>query len=578
VFSRRAAGTFVFALLTSSVSCQKKPAGPPPRYAIVRFENLSGDPSLEWVGRAAGEYLSYSLAHALNGNVLNPDALTRTAASLGTEPPGAPGSSAQRAEALVAGATRLISGFIEKSGNRIRITAADEDLATHKTDQIVTAVQPDAFQAIAGLARGISSAASPYLTSSPEVLRLYATGLEENPADAVPDLERALRQDPDFGPAWVALVNATGAVSSRSVVLDLIAKADARKLDPLDRADLDLVKATLGIDRDGRIEALRRVSALSPGDTGLIRSLAEMETSAGRFGEAARDWQRLNAILPNDVDALNQMGYTRAWSGDYQGALQALKDYAQRRPDDPNALDSAGDVEYMYRKFTDAAASYLMANTKSPRFQSGGELYKAAWAQFEAGDPKKADASFSQFRAARTKAGAGGFDLFEADWLYRTGRPKEAVALLRKVPASAATASQLAVWDLIAGDRAAAAKELAGFTQTGSAAVLLARFASLPSATAGEWEQRADRIIHGTGAEGVRRFALGYALLLDGKKDAALPVWEKIVESSPATDFFSRAILAGIKGERPKLELVPDASNVNQMRALVGPGSRPAPP
>ena len=90
---------------------------------MVRFENLSGDPSLEWIGRAAGEYLSYALAHALDGPVLNPDALARRSAGLGVEPSRAPGISAQRTDALVAGATRLISGILEKDGNRIRLTA-----------------------------------------------------------------------------------------------------------------------------------------------------------------------------------------------------------------------------------------------------------------------------------------------------------------------------------------------------------------------------------------------------------------------------------------------------------------------
>jgi hypothetical protein len=75
-------------------------------------------------------------------------------------------------------------------------------------------------------------------------------------------------------------------------------------------------------------------------------------------------------------------------------------------------------------------------------------------------------------------------------------------------------------------------------------------------------------MIRGTGADGVRHLALALALILDGKKDAARPVMERIVETSPSTDFFSRAVLAKLKGEQPKLELLPDPLNVNQMRAL----------
>jgi tetratricopeptide (TPR) repeat protein len=541
---------------------------PAPRYAIVRFENLSGDRSLDWVGRAASEYLSYALAHALDGAVLNPDALARRSAALGVEPSGAPGISAQRTDALVAGATRLISGTLEKDRNRIRLTATDEDLATHKTVRIVTALGAQPVPAMAQLAHEMAPTATAYLSSSPEALRLYVTGMEKPPAEAVADLEQALQKDPDFGPAWVALVNIASARGDRPGALALIAQASARKIDPLHRADLDLIRATLTDDRKQRIEALRRVCVLSPADASLLRSLAELEIVEGRFADAVRDWAKLLSVAPEDADALNQEGYARAWGGDFAGALTALRQYSQMRPADPNPPDSIGDVDYMYRKFTDAASNYLQANTKSPQFQTGGELYKAAWAQFKAGDKTKADASFHQFRAAREKAGATGLDLFEADWLYRTGRRKEAMDMLRKAPASPIIAAQLAIWDLLAGDRAAALKEFAGVGQMPSAAVLIARFASLPSATAAEWQDRSDKMIHGHGADGVRHLALALALILDGKKDAALPALEKIVETSPSTDFFSRAVLAKLKGEQPKLELLPDPLSVNQMRAL----------
>ena len=557
-----------FLLSVGLVSCQRKTSGPPPKYAVLRFENLSGDPSLEWIARAASEYLSYSLAHALDGAVRNPDALARRSAGLGVEPSGAPGISAQRTDALVAGATRLISGILEKDGTRIRLTATDEDLATHQTVRTVTALEPQPVQAMAQLAHELAPAAAPYLTSSSEALRLYVTGLEKPPADAVADLEQALQKDPDFGPAWVTLVNIANARGDRAGALALIAQTSAKKIDPLHRANLDLIRATLTDDRIQRIEALRRVTVLSPADPSLTRSLAELEIASGRFTDAAQDWAKLLSVAPEDGDALNQEGYSRAWGGDFAGALTALRQYAQMKPADPNPLDSMGDVNYMYRKFPEAAASYLQAYAKSPQFLTGGELYKAAWAQFKVGDKAKADASFHRFRAVREKAGGAGLDVFEADWLYRTGRRKEAVEMLRKLPASPTVSSQLAIWDLLAGDRAAAAQEFAGVGQVPSAAVLIARFASLPSATAAEWLGRSEKMIHGNGAEGLRNLALALALILDGKKDAARPVMEKVVETSPGTDFFSRAVLAKLKGEQPKLELLPDPLNVNQVRAL----------
>lgn len=557
------------ALFLNACSKKEAAAGPPPLYAVVRFENLSGDASLDWVARATADYLARTLAGALNGSVLNSETLARNAVGLGVEPGRAPGSSAQRADAIAAGATRLVSGNIEKGPEGIRIAATTEDLVTHKTVSFVAVSQPGALKALNDLAHAFSPRAARYVTSDTEALRLYTTALDEPPAEAVKGLEQAVARDPNFGPAWVARAELARSSGDRTGAEALIARGLAGKIDPLDRANLEVERANLGSDTAAKIQALAHLSQLTPADTGLLRTLATLESSRGNFTDSARDWHKLASLLPGDADALNQEGYNRTWAGDLAGGLQAFREYERLRPSDPNVLDSMGDAQYLYRKFGDASASYLAAYAKNPAFQNGGDLYKAAWAQFRAGDKTKAEATFAKFQTAREKSREDLRDLTQADWLYRTGRPKEGIALLRKAPASPTLASQLAIWDLIAGDRAAAVKEMSSVKQISSGAILIAKFVSLPSASADEWRNRADQLIRGNGSETLRQPALGYALILDGKKTAAIEVWEKIVENTPATDFFSRAVLAKLKGEQPKFALLPDPNAANQMLALL---------
>jgi len=558
-------------LIAGLPGCQKKAPGPPPRYAVLRFENLTGDPSLEWVGRAASEVLSRSLDGALDGPVLPSSALGRLSSSLGSRPAVAPGISTQRAEAIVAGATRVITGYVEGTAGHLRIAASEEDATGGKSIRFLAATDGTPMGALTLLAREFSPNARPYLTSNQEALRLYVTGFESSDSSGTGDLERALQADPRFGPAWTLLVGATVAAGKRDEAIGLIAKAREQKLDPLDAANLAFEDANLRDDGKARLDALRRICALSPGDTALRRTTAEAEATAGEFAAAAADWNQLATDSPHDADAWNQLGYARAWSGDYAGALAALKEYARIRPQDANALDSTGDVQYMFGKFAEAAASYVQAGAKDPGFQNGGELYKAAWAKFHAGDKTGADAAFAQFRAAREKAGGGGLSVFEGDWRYRTGHEKEAMALLRNdtSPAKSQALTQLAVWELIAGDRAAAAKDIVAAGPPTATGMLIARFATLPSAPAAEWESRAEHMMPGPSAAGVRRLALGYALLLDGKKQAALPVWQQIVAANSATDFFSRAIYARLHGEKPKVEPVPDPTGVNEFAAVL---------
>jgi hypothetical protein len=67
----------------------------------------------------------------------------------------------------------------------------------------------------------------------------------------------------------------------------------------------------------------------------------------------------------------------------------------------------------------------------------------------------------------------------------------------------------------------------------------------------------------------LRPAALGYVLILDDKREAALMVWRQIVEKSSATDFFARAIYARLQGKPQERPVLPDPGNFNQFLALL---------
>jgi tetratricopeptide (TPR) repeat protein len=568
------------ALLAAEIACQKKVAGPPPRYAVLRFENLSGDPSLDWTGRAASEMLSVSLAGALAndlaGSVLPTIALSRLQQSLGARPASAPGVSSERQEATIAGATRLLYGYVEHSGSRIRITALIEDISSGKTLRTVSAVDSSPLAALQQIAHGFSPRPKPALTANEAALRLYALGLESPPATGAEDLTAAIRLDPNFGTAWNVEVDLDMARGDRAAAADAIASAHKHNLDPLSLARLDLEAADMQPALSARIDALRKISQLSPADTTLLRTLAETETNAGRFEAAAADWKALTVTFPEDPSTWNSLGYTLSYKGDYPGAMAALQEYARIRPKDPNAYDSLGDLNYIFRKFKEAAASYLQANQVQPDFQRYADFYKAAWARFHAGDEPGADALFAQFRTAREKLSDQAVPLLAADWQYRTGRKPQAVAALRmslagNPPEALSTNGYalLTIWDLLAHDRGQAAKDsLAMGPRIIDAPMFVARFAALPSAAEAEWRSRADHMIPPNLAP-LRPLALGYALLFDGQRAAALPVWETIVKERPATDFFTRALYNHLQGKPPERPLIPDANNFNQFLGVL---------
>src|SRR5581483_3320397 len=165
---------------------------------------------------------------------------------------------------------------------------------------------------------------------------------------------------------------------------------------------------------------------------------------------------------------------------------------------------------------------------------------------------------------------------FYADWLYRTGRQKDAMALLRKTSGAsgppairAAAFGQLAVWDLLDGNRAAAIKDAEQAGQPTSPALLVIRFAAMPSASAQEWEARANRMMPAPQMERVRTLALAYALLFDGKQEAAIEQFEKAASAAPGTDFFVHAVYAKLNHQEQKLELVHDPNQLNEFAPVL---------
>ena len=517
------------------------------------------------------------LANALDGPVLQSSSLGSLAPALGPRPAAAPGISTERTEAVLAGANRIITGYVERFRGKIRIAAMEEEVPTHQTRRTLIATDSSPAAALEQLAHDFSPRSGRLLSSNAEALRVFATALEVPSTTRTELLEQGVRLDPNFGQAWFGLANQYLAHGDRAAFENTIDRARQHNLDARSRANLDLAASELSADRAVRIAALRKVSDLNTADTRLMRELADGEIAIGQFKEGAKDWLRVIAVVPTDGIAWNSLGYARSYAGDYAGALAALREYERLQPHDANPTDSIGDLNYSFRRFREAADDYLEAHKKQPGFNQNAELYKAAWAKFRAGDKGGADSLFAQYRAERLKSAPADelAELLTADWLYRTGRQSEGIAAERKLIAATRSAAvqinaytQLAIWDFLQNDRAQALKDAVGTgVKPAGLPVIIVRFASQPSAAAEEWEARA---LHAfPGDVNPRRSALGWALLFDGKREPATAVWREIDAATSATDFFTHAIYARLQGKTPERPMLPDPVNFNEFAAVL---------
>src|SRR5581483_11856069 len=129
-------------------------------------------------------------------------------------------------------------------------------------------------------------------------------------------------------------------------------------------------------------------------------------------------------------------------------AMDALRRYQSLRPEDPNALDSMGDVNLLLGRLGDAERFYLEAYKKAPTFMNGLDVQKAALAHLMTGDVAGADA------IVRNPG---------PEWMWIAGRTAQAYEKLSAEAASspsrdrqAAAYAELAIWSLLRSDRASA--------------------------------------------------------------------------------------------------------------------------
>jgi len=466
----RKLGPFL-ALLVCLASCSRGSRQAIPQIAILRFENLSADASLDWMGRAFSEVLSVELQGSPQRYAIQYRALHAFDNSLGVRP-AAPGISAESAGAFLAGANTAVYGDFSVVGDVLRATATEEDLTTHKVLRLFTASGParDGVLPVAeALARQLGET-HPFGAVTESALRAYVDALEApDPATSTRSFTLAVAGSPTFGRAYVLWLDNAIARQDRGAAEHILAEARAHQdgISALDRASIDLGAAALAGDYPARIAALRKLSQLDPANPDQHRALGEALMQMRQFEEAIVEFRRGLSVRPNDALALNIMGYAAAYSGDLPTAVRVLRGYEQLRPNDPNPLDSLGDVHFALGHFAEAEKFYLAARAKSPAFLNGGDGLKAAQARLMTGDVAGATELFNRYLAARRAAKDPNAPYHEAAWSWQTGARRAAIAAIDRLAREAAAGpfrdlacradAQATIWLLNLGDRAAAA-------------------------------------------------------------------------------------------------------------------------
>ncbi len=525
MFFRRFGATFLItAFLTFGlVACARKPARTVERLAILPLENLSADPSFDWVGRAFSAALVYDLAGARNVYAQ-------------------PVESLAGAESIRA--SRILQGYFVVRNGRIEISATLLDprrIATVAGFALNGPLPVGPLPLVNQLAKRLSPSARPFSTSDEAAFRDFGAALSKpDPASELRGFESATAADPGFAAAALSSARLLMETGDRDQARNVLAAAMKAHPDAIDQARLEYLSATASNDTGARAKALDRMARLTPADSQVYSQLALLQSTQRKFQDAVRNYEAVTRLDPEDVQAWNQLGYAYAFAQNLAGARRALDRYRQLLPpQEANPLDSLGEVSFYSGDYAGAERYFLQAHEKNPAEFAGGELIKAAQARLMLGDLPGADVIFHRYLGLMQHSQGALAEYQQAQWEFLTGRRKAAMARLEKlVPTVAADAQalalcQLSIWKLETGDPKAAADLAAQAVPNARSPrvrnlTAICRFlTAMPAPSSGS------------------PVADAYARLFERKFADAIPLLEGLYrETNPAADAQVRTLLA----------------------------------
>jgi serine/threonine protein kinase/tetratricopeptide (TPR) repeat protein len=421
--------------------------------AVLYFNNLSQDQSLNWLDNGLTDMLTTNLAQVKGLDVLSTERVMSAVQRATKDGKSFDPAQAQQV-ARDAGADAYITGALLKIGpTQLRLDVRAQDTAT---GQILFSekLEGQDVQSIFGMVdRLTSSIAGSFLpasdlpqkapeieqasTSNVEAYRHYQLGVDYGrrflTSDAVRELEEAVRLDPQFALAYLRLSDQYALEGDLRRSSALAVKVDQlqSRLPRYEQLSLQALKATRSRDVEAAIAVRQQLVSEFPRATMDRGILSVILAFAGKPQQARELLQQGLALDPKNEDLLNFQSYELAQSGDINGALAANDAYMAVRPGDPNPFDTRGDIFYMAGRDDEAVAAYRKVLELKPDFSGYGEYLKLAIVYTDQKKPDMANAAFQQLAQHESPFSRPWLPGFEAQLKQSRGDLEGALASYR---------------------------------------------------------------------------------------------------------------------------------------------------
>jgi serine/threonine protein kinase/tetratricopeptide (TPR) repeat protein len=393
--------------------------------AVLYFNNLTQDQSLNWLDSGLTDMLTTNLAQVKGLDVLSSERVLSAVQRASKDGKSLDPAKSQEV-ARDAGADAYITGALLKIGpTQLRLDVRAQDTGTGQILFSEKLEGQDVQSIFAMVDRLTASLAGSFLpaseqpqkapeieqasTSNVEAYRHYQLGIDFARRylnrDATRELEEAVRLDPQFALAYVRLADQyrqTGDLR-RSNELAVKVEPMQSRLPRYEQLTLQTLKANRSRDIEAMVAIRQQLVSEFPRATVDRGILAGVLSFMGQRDQSLELLRQGLVLDPKNEDLLNFQSYALAQWSDFNGALAATDAYIAVRPGDPNPIDTRGDVLFVAGRDEEAVAAYRKVLELKPDFSDYGEYLKLAIVYTDQKKPDMAHAAFQQY-AQRTSA------------------------------------------------------------------------------------------------------------------------------------------------------------------------------